>query len=284
MLEADVMGDTGEFRKAKSCPYLDSESADRIAMVISNHACFSRRRASARKTTANHPRRATVPQRRVGSADSPVARAVTSDLNKLSPDNMDRILMKIRMLASPSDSETLVRHALDRAYNNVDGYDMYVLLVLQILAMPSSPASLVDIIRSDVPSSKDIVDQSIVPDADPNTDYDAFCKSCKDRRRVVGRGVALLDLLSSSAVSETAGIDAGEVYSRHEDALVSIIVGREVSRPDVAAAVDLLLDFVSRAVKKHAGMRPAAVASLSKLDLSALNNRCRFKAMDILGR
>lgn len=265
------------FRAARGSPSVDDDAAKTIRTILSEVACFV---APRRRRDAG--RRALVARPRPPAPERTLEREVMADLNKLSRDTLPRLCRKIRLHASELAVESIVRGALSRSYNEYETNGVYVSLIADIVRSMAPVAAVAELIRGEVPTDDELRTETMVCPADPSVDYDAFCESCKGKRRVIGRGMTLVDLLSNRAVSDNVGLDSEAVYGCYERVMMEIVSGQDVSSPDRMWAIETLLDFVVRVTKLSPGVESLARAALSTIDVSRLNNKCRFKILDVM--
>lgn len=290
------------FRSAATLPVLCARVAARLDEIFRAHACFSDRHHPSRRKQHKRGPKSRYHRGQAGpslsgrlSRSAPVLlnsgteseRKIRSDLNKLADSNYASISMRLKFVADADNLSFTFRTALEKAYLEPEHNSLYVNLFRDLLGAAAGDAreAALDIFRSEIPTEAVIASEALRPPTDPVADYDAFCESCRLKRRMVGRSATFASLLGFDHLAASLQTTPLDVYSSHERVLVGIVggTGYDGAGMDVSGAVEIVLDSLGTVVGRHRGILPRFREVVDEIGMGSFPSaRCRFKVMDII--
>lgn len=290
-MEASVVA----FRNAQASPNIVDRVRNKISGILASCACFSKTPSQYRKRPGRRPpggkQRPTHDDRiRTSAIDggSYTERCIRSDMNKLSAANYNVISRRIRLSLETGNLTFLLTTALEKSYCDPDNR-VYIRLFCEAFQTLAGElrSTAVDVALHHFPTEIKIREESLQPIADPSSDYDGFCNSCRVKRRIVGRSSTFAGILDIPVMSRALDVTHRDLYMSHEGVMRDIIQnGRDISPGlDTVGAVEVVVDSIGAMLANRSALISDFRSSVDKMRIESFPSmRCRFKVMDILGR
>ena len=221
----------------------------------------------------------------------PADRAVRAHLNKLTQQNYNIIVIKIRAALTPECVELVLEKVLQKAYSETSHRFLYIRLIKDLCGEMKGDErdAAWALVATAVRKTHDGLAESLVfPATSPTHDYNLFCEVGRRKREVLGRCETHVGLSQCDGMGGAHGAGLDDIYDVYVSSLCTAAQSASEADCDVDAEAKLetLLDCVAAVLTARRELRTAfrAVARSHRLSGCGAGKRSRFKLRDMIGQ